>query len=53
MYVKSDISTAGIYVWVKHFPKSVINYRVIFLTGPALKLPSVGDGKIPAKKEEV
>ena len=28
-------------------------YRVIFLTGPALKVLSVGDGKIPTKKVKV
>ena len=27
-------------------------YRVVFLTGPALKVLSVGDGKIPTKKSE-
>ena len=30
-----------------------INYRVIFLTGPALKVLSVGDGKNPTKKVKV
>ena len=30
-----------------------IYYRVIFLTGPALKVLSVGDGKIPTKKVKV
>ena len=29
------------------------NYRVTFLTGPALKVLSVGDGKIPTKKVKV
>ena len=28
-------------------------YRVIFLTGPALKVLSVGDGKNPTKKMKV
>ena len=28
-------------------------YRVTFLTGPALKVLSVGDGKIPTKKVKV
>ena len=28
-------------------------YRVSFLTGPALKVLSVGDGKIPTKKVKV
>ena len=28
-------------------------YRVIFLTGPALKVRSVGDGKVPTKKVKV
>ena len=30
-----------------------LNYRVTFLTGPALKVLSVGDGKIPTKKVKV
>ena len=35
------------YIWNQQY------YRVIFLTGSALKVLSVGDGKIPSKKVKV
>ena len=34
------------------FQIKLVLYRVIFLTGPALKVLSVEDGKIPTKKSE-
>ena len=45
MIVSSDRSSL--------YSVNVLLYRVIFLTGSALKVRSVGDGKIPTKKVKV
>ena len=44
--------TKNICLWFR-FVSNASLYRVIFLNGPALKVLSVGDGKVPTKKVKV
>ena len=41
------------FVGIHNDASIALYYRVTFLTGPALKVLSVGDGKIPTKKVKV
>ena len=46
-------SSAIALIPLPHSSAIVSIYRVFFLTGPALKVLCVGDGKIPTKKVKV
>ena len=51
--VRLQTTGTPIIILAKPIQMNTFIYRVTFLTGPALKVLSVGDGKIPTKKVKV